>query len=446
MAGRKVKKNAHQNKEQEWISKIMTRIENSPTAYHIIANMSNALDEKGFIELSERDSWRLSPGENYYVKRNGSSIIAFSIPVKASLGYRIVASHSDSPSFRIKENPEIESAGYIRLNVEKYGGMLCAPWFDRPLSIAGRVLVRTDHGKTEKIETRLVNIDKDLLMLPSLAIHMNRDANDGVKFSAQKDMLPVMGEAADKTKLKSMIAESIGVKETDILGEDLFLYVRQSPVIWGDHGQYISSPRLDDQECAWCSLEAIFAASNRTQTMVHCVFDNEEVGSRTKQGAASTFLQDTLYRINMALGNNQEDYFKSIAESFMISADNAHAVHPAYPDKADPVHKPRMNEGIVLKFSANQNYTTDGVSAAVVRQICEKNNIPLQTFFNNSDSPGGSTLGNIANAHVSLNAADIGLAQLAMHSPYETAGTYDIPYMVSFMKEYYGMEDLGVNG
>ncbi|MBQ7679243.1 MAG: M18 family aminopeptidase [Butyrivibrio sp.] len=413
---------------------VLTHITASPTAYHVVANMIRRLEDAGFTGLPEEERWQLAPGGRYYVTRNGSSIIAFTIPGRDFRGYQIIASHSDSPSFRIKENPEMEAAGYLRLNVERYGGMLCAPWFDRPLSIAGRVVVR---GRDGALETRLIQPDRDLLMLPSLAIHMNREANDGMKYNAQTDMLPLFGEAADKGRFRALLASEAGVPEQDILSDDLYLVVRQAPSFWGAEEQYFSSPRLDDQECAWCSLEGFLAADNEEQVMLHCVLDNEEVGSRTRQGAASTFLQSVLVRIGESLGRDGQDYHTALASSFMVSADNAHAVHPAHPDKADPVHRPRMNGGIVLKYAANQNYTTDGVSAAVVRDLCLREKIPLQTFFNRSDQPGGSTLGNISNTQVSLMAADIGLAQLAMHSPYETAGVSDVGALVDFCRAFY---------
>ena len=414
------------------------RIRKSPTAFHVIENARSELVAGGCQELRENERWKLKTPGKYYVTRNGSSLIAFSIPGRESAGFRIIASHSDSPAFKLKEDPELVENGYVRLNVEKYGGLLCAPWFDRPLSVAGRLLVREKKGKSaERIVSRLVSVDRDLLVLPSLAIHMNRDANDGMQYNIQKDMLPVWGDAADKGKLFPLLAQTAGVDEKDILGHDLFVCTRQDPTFWGAEGQYFSSPRLDDQECVWCSLDAFLSAENSRYITMFCVFDNEEVGSRTKQGAASTFLRETITRIGLAAGWSEEERMAAIADSFMISADNAHAIHPAHPDKADPVHRPRMNGGIVLKFSANQSYTTDGVSAAVVRYLCEKGKIPLQTFVNRSDVAGGSTLGNIANMQVSMNTADIGLAQLAMHSPYETAGVQDVAHLIRFAQTFY---------
>ena len=311
--------------------------------------------------------------------------------------------------------------------------MLCAEWFDRPLSVAGRVIVKGKKG----VETKLVNVDRDLLMLPALAIHMNREANDGYKYNAQNDMLPIFGDADAKDSFFDIIAKTAGVKKEDILGHDLFLYNRVKPTVWGANGEYIASSRLDDQECVYTTFEGFMKASDSENVAVHCVFDNEEVGSGTKQGADSTFLKDTITRINMALGRSREQYYIAVANSFMLSADNAHAIHPNHLDKADPVNRPVMNKGVVIKYNANQKYTTDAVSAATFKLMCDKAKVPYQSFTNRSDMPGGSTLGNISTAQVSVNTVDIGLAQLAMHSPYESAGSKDPEYMAAVSKVFY---------
>ena len=419
--------------------RMLSHITASPTAFHVIANIKAELDGQDFTELKENEHWDISAGGRYYVTRNDSSVIAFICPEGDYKGFRIMASHSDSPAFKLKDNPGLNDHGYTRLNVEGYGGMLDAPWFDRPLSVAGRILIREKSGQ---IESRLVNIERSLLMLPSLAIHMNREANNGYKYNAQKDMLPIYACGENSGDIISLIAASAGVDAGSVLGHDLFVYVRDEAVFWGENQEFISSPRLDDQECVWCTLEGFLAAAdsgsiNPGYVPVYCVFDNEEVGSRTKQGAASTFLSDTLERINICTGRNREEFFMAASCSFMISADNAHALHPAHPDKADPENHTFMNGGIVLKFSARQSYTTDGVSGAVVKKICEDNSIPLQVFVNRSDIPGGSTLGNISNTKISMNTADIGLAQLAMHSPYESAGTKDVLALIRFSEAFY---------
>ena len=416
------------------VEELFQFIENSPSCFHAIVTIREKLNDEGFIELVEGRSWQIEKGKKYYVTRNLSSIIAFKIPENDFKNFHIVASHSDSPTFKIKENAEIEvNNKYVKLNTEKYGGMICSTWFDRPLSIAGRILVKEGN----LVKTHLVNIDKDLVIIPNLAIHMNRAVNDGYKYNAQIDMLPLYGDNTSKGSLMKTVAQSVGVEEDSILGTDLFLYNRMRGTKIGANSEYISSSRLDDLECAYASLSAFLSETNSNSASVYCVFDNEEVGSGTKQGADSTLLYDVLRRINMCLGNSEEDYYKLIASSFMVSADNAHALHPNYSDKSDPTNKVYMNDGIVIKYNANQKYTTDAVSASIFKSICDSVNVPYQTFTNRSDILGGSTLGNISNAHVSLNTIDIGLAQLAMHSTYETAGAKDVTYLIDALKAFY---------
>lgn len=402
-------------------------LERSPSSYHAVANMAAVLTDAGFVRLNEGERWALAAGQKYYVTRNGSALIAFQIPKADYAGFQIMASHSDSPVFKMKSNAEIEvDKKYMKLNVEKYGGMICAPWLDRPLSVAGRLVVQSDGG----VETRLVAVDRDLMIIPNLAIHMNRNVNDGYEWNAQKDMLPLIGGMDAKGGLMKLIAAEAGVEEADILDMDLFLCQRMKGTVLGLNGEFIASPRLDDLQCAFASLTGFLAASPLDSVAVHCVMDNEEVGSGTKQGAASTFLKDVLHRINAGMGRSEEEYLMSLASSFMVSADNAHSVHPNHTDKADPTNRPYMNEGIVIKYSANQKYTTDAVSGALFKSICKQADVPCQTFHNRSDMLGGSTLGNISNTQVALNTVDIGLPQLAMHSPYETAGSKDTAYLV----------------
>ncbi len=413
---------------QEVNKELLQFLDHSPNAFYAVANMQKELEEAGFTRLYEGCPWTLSGGHGYYVTRNDSAIIAFRIPEGEYQGFQIMASHCDSPVFKIKTNAEIVvDNSYVKLNVEKYGGMLCAPWLDRPLSVAGRVIVQTEEG----IATKLVNVDRDLLIIPNVAIHMNRQVNDGYAFNAQVDMLPLFCEQGEeKNQFMQLIADEAGVQVEDILDTDLFLYDRMKGTTLGLHDEFIASGRLDDLQCAFASLKGFLAAELKQSIAVHCVYDNEEVGSGTKQGAASTFLKDTLQRISRAMGRSEEQYLMSIASSFMVSADNAHAVHPNHAEKADPTNRPYMNRGIVIKYSANQKYTTDGVSGAVMRAICKKAEVPYQTFTNRSDMLGGSTLGNISQAQVALNTVDIGLPQLAMHSPYETAGARDTAYLI----------------
>ena len=426
-------------------NELLNFIKNSPSCYHAIDNMKQILDENGFCEVVEGKNWTIKEGGKYYVIRNNSSLIAFKIPNKDFKGFNIVSSHSDSPTFKIKENHEIEvDKKMVKLNVEKYGGMIFSTWFDRPLSIAGKIVVREGN----KFVSKLVNIYRDLVIIPNLAIHFNRNINDGYKYNAQNDMLPLFGDINAKGRLMSLVAQNAGVCEEDILGSDLFLYNRMSGSIWGADEEFISSPKLDDLQCAFSSLKGFLAGENKDTVQVCVVFDNEEVGSLTKQGAESTFLADTLKRINNTMGRDEQDFYKATANSFMISADNAHAVHPNYAQKSDPTNRPYMNEGIVIKFNANQKYTTDSVSAAIFKSLCEEVDVPYQVFTNRSDMAGGSTLGNISNSQVSLNSVDIGLAQLAMHSSYETGGIKDTYYLVKVIENFYNssiiQEDCGV--
>ncbi|MDO5476357.1 MAG: M18 family aminopeptidase, partial [Eubacteriales bacterium] len=405
-------------------------LDRSPNAFFAVRNMAEMLEEAGFSGLEERDHWKLEAGGAYYVTRNGSALIAFRIPEGGFTGFQIMASHCDSPVLKIKPDAEITVEGrYRKLNVEKYGGMICAPWLDRPLSVAGRVVVQTPEG----IETKLVNVDRDLLIIPNLAIHMNREVNDGYKFNAQVDLLPLLGETAgtqEADRFQNLIAAEAGVRPDRILDTDLYLYDRMKGTCLGADREFIASGRLDDLQCAFSSLRGILAAKPSRSIAVHCVYDNEEVGSSTRQGAGGSFLRDVLHRINTALGRSEEDYLRSLASSFMVSADNAHSVHPNHPAKADPTNRPYMNSGIVIKYNASQRYTTDAVSGSVFREICRKAGVPWQTFANRSDMLSGSTLGNISMSQVAVRTVDVGLAQLAMHSPYETAGARDTAYLV----------------
>lgn len=422
--------------EKKYVKELFQFIEDSPTAFHAVDTMRNILERDGYQGLLESEKWKLEGGGKYYVTRNGSSLIAFRIPSADFKGFQIMAGHSDSPCLKLKENPELRTErAYVKLNVEKYGGMLCASWFDRPLSVAGRLMIR----EKDRIRMKLVNADRDLLMIPSLAIHMNREANDGYKYNVQKDMPPLYKMCADGEEegFMEMIAGEAGVKEGDILGSDLYVYNRMQGSVWGAGGEFISIGRLDDLECVYSSLTGFLDAEDGDSVPVHCVYDNEEVGSSTRQGAASTFLADTLFRICESFGMNGTDYRRKLALSLMASADNAHAVHPNYPDKSCPSNRPVINQGIVVKFSGNQKYTSDAVSAALFRQICEMAEAPVQEFTNRSDMLGGSTLGNISGTQVAVNCVDIGLPQLAMHSSYETAGVKDLEYLIRAAKVFY---------
>ena len=418
----------------DYNKELMSFLDKSPTAFHAISSIKKKLVASGYSELAESEKWELTEGGKYFVTRNDSSIIAFRVPSFNFAGFMISAAHSDSPAFKVKENPEIVENGYVKLNVEGYGGMLMAPWLDRPLSVAGRVIVKSGN----RYEVKLVNVDRDLLIISNVAIHMNRDANKNQSWNAQVDMLPILG-SADETKgaFMRIVAEAAEVNEDEIISHDLFVYARDKGKVWGGSDEYISAPHLDDLQCVYGCLEGFLGANNSSSVPVLAVFDNEETGSLTKQGADSTFLEDVLKRISLSCSKDEEGYYRAVSSSFMVSADNAHALHPNHPEKADPVNRPAINKGIVIKFNAAQHYTTDAVSCAVYRDLCESNDIPVQVFTNRSDSRGGSTLGNVSNAHVSLNTVDIGLAQLAMHSCYETAGAKDTKYLIDAMTIFY---------
>lgn len=401
-------------------------IDRSPSSFHAVKELGAMLDEKGYTRLFESDSWNLEEGKGYYVTRNGSSIIAFRYK-KDFEGFSIAASHSDYPCFKIKDKGEL-CGEFVRLNTEKYGGMICSTWLDRPLSVAGRVIVKTEQG----IESMLLDIDRDLLLIPSVAIHMNRASNDGMKYNPAVDTVPLFGGKESKGTFYALIAKELGVKEEEILGTDLFVYARQKGCVWGSEGQYVSSRALDDLQCAFASMKGFLEAGQGKSLPVCAVFDNEEVGSSTRQGAASTFLYDLLHRI--CAGQGEESYYKALASSFLLSCDNAHALHPNHPEYADAENKVRLNEGIVIKFNAGQKYTTDGISEAYVKYLCAKEGVPFQSYANRSDMAGGSTLGNIATTRVSVCSADVGLPQLAMHSAYESAGLKDTAYMIDLCK------------
>lgn len=416
---------------------LISFISNSPSMFHSISTIETYLTEAGFTYLPEGQAWQIEKGHTYYTTRNHSSIIAFHVGEQLDdYHFQMTASHSDSPTYKVKTVPELNGPHeYLRLDVEGYGGMIDSTWFDRPLSVAGRVLVKTEQG----IENRLLYIDKDILMIPNLAIHMNRSVNDGYKYNRQVDLCPLFScGALKKGAFDQMVADELGVQVEDILGKDLFLVNRQAATIWGWKDEFVSSPKLDDLQCAFVSLKAFLASSNPHAINVYACFDNEEVGSNTKQGAMSTFLQDVLKRINYSLHMSEDAYYQAIARSFLVSCDNAHALHPNHSEKSDVVNCTFMNKGIVIKESANQKYTTDAFSRAVFTSICQKANVPVQFFANRSDMVGGSTLGNLSNTQVSVNAVDIGLAQLAMHSSFETGGILDTAYAIEALTTYYG--------
>ena len=409
-------------------------LQESVTPFHAAATAESWLRAAGFTRLEEADYWNLEPGKGYYTTRNGSSVVAWRVPDHAIGGWRIVASHSDSPTWKIKTDI-VENDGCRRLSVEGYGGMIMSTWLDRPLTVGGRVIVKTEDG----IESRLVCIDRDLLVIPSLAIHFQRDINKGHTFNPQVDMQPLWGPAGSRT-LTDLVAEELSVDTADILDSDLQLVTRQAPTQIGPDGEFFMAPRIDDLECAATTLLGFLDAAAETDSAcapVWAMLDNEEVGSSSRMGAQSSYLRDVLDRIVDAIPHSGQAMHRAMANSFMLSADNAHATHPNFPQKSDPCAPVRLGGGVVLKYNASQKYTTNAVSGAIFRAICEKADVPVQVFTNRADEAGGSTLGNLQSHTLPIPMADIGLAQLAMHSAVETASVADAEAMTKAVAAFY---------
>lgn len=412
------------------IHQLFDFIQCSPTASHTAATVRAMLVQAGFTQLLESQPWDLQPGGRYYTTRGMSSLIAFQVPKADFHGFSVVAPHGDSPCFKVKESPELRVDGqYTKLNTEVYGGMQLALWTDRPLSVAGRLAVRTETG----VKGVLCDIRRDLLLIPGVAIHMNRGVNEGVKLDPQKDTLPLLG--GSQAELKKLVAENAGVAPEDIFSWDLYLYSRAQGTVFGAEKEFIAAPRLDDLECVFAAAKAFLAGENRENVTVLSLFDNEETGSLTRQGADSPFLSEVLERISLSCGKSREEHLRAIASGFMLSADNAHAVHPDSPEKSDPTNRCYLNGGVVVKHSPR--YASDALTAGLFQRICQKAGAPVQVYYNNSKIPGGGTLGNLSGSHVALPTVDIGLAQLSMHSPYETAGAKDLDYMVWAMQAFY---------
>ena len=417
--------------EQEVTRRLLDFLDASPSCYHAVDNLARRLEAEGYERLREAEPWTLRTGGKYYVVRGDSSLAAFRVPGGVPAGFMLAAAHSDSPTYKVREEAEVLSAGNcVRLAVEPYGGMIARSWLDRPLSVAGRLVVRREGG----IATQLVNVDRDLLVIPSVAIHLDREVNQGTALKANTDLLPLLGCGTERGRFRALLAEAAGVPKEDILSTELFLYPRAAAVLLGAEGEFVASPRLDDLQCVFGCLEGFQAAKEGGSVPILCVFNNEEVGSGTRQGADSTFLTDVLERISTALGR---DWRLMAVNSFLVSADNAHAVHPAHPELSDGAERPVLNGGVVLKYNAGQKYTTDAVSGAVFREVCRAADVPVQRYSNRADLPGGSTLGNISSAHLSIPSVDIGLPQLAMHAAYEVAGSRDTALLVRAMAEYF---------
>jgi aspartyl aminopeptidase len=432
----------YMSKELKLAQELIDFIYESPSAFHAVENVKNQLNTNGFNELKNEDRWQLQNGGRYFVTKNDSAIFAFVVGKSspAEKGFKLIGAHTDSPSFRIKPNPEMTSENtYVRLNTEVYGGPILNTWMDRPLAVAGRVTLKGENLLNPL--TKLVNINRPILIIPNLAIHMNREINKGFELNRQKDTLPLLSlineELEKGSYLLNTVAAELKVSSADILDFDLFLYEFEKGSIIGLNNEFISSPRLDDLAMVHAGIKALISTEASEATNVMACFDNEEVGSSTKQGADSELLSNLLERIILALGGDREDFFRAVSKSFMISADLAHAVHPNSGEKADPINRPVINKGPAIKLAANQSYTTDSNSAAVYEQICKQAGVPVQKFVNRSDSPGGSTIGPISSTHLAIRSVDMGTPILAMHSIRELGGVLDHSFALRSFEEFY---------
>lgn len=412
-------------------------IKNSPTSYHAVSEIKKELDKNGFIELNEKKKLDIKLSGKYYIVRNLSSIVAFQIPNKLdNYGFNITAAHTDSPTFKLKPNFTYDIDRYNMLNTEVYGGPILNTFFDRPLNIAGRVMVK----KNNKLELKLVSFDKYVCSIPNLCIHFNRDVNNGVKINPQVDCIPLLSDKNNGGDLLGFIANKLGVKKENIVSHDLFLATVDRGMIGGLNDEFIMAPQIDNLECAYALCQGLINSKIKDNTInVMALFNAEEIGSRTRDGADSNLLDDILKRISLALGKTIDEHIIALNNSFMVSADNAHAYHPSYPSKYDPTNRVYMNEGIVIKSAARGSYTTDGYTLGIFRSICDKVGAKYQYMTNRSDIPGGGTLGAISLSHLSIPSVDIGLSELAMHSAMETCGRYDLEELIKAISEYYSI-------
>ena len=412
------------------INALINFIEKSPTAFHAVASCAEMLDSQGYSRLFEGDEWNLEAGKGYYITRNQSSVIAFRVPKEKPRNFMVAASHTDSPMFKVKSE-SLSSAfeKYAKLNVEPYGGTIFSTWLDRPLSLAGRVVVSSG----EKIEAKLINFDRDLLVIPHVAIHLKRDINSGCAYNPAIDLMPLLSQDA-KNDFVAFLTNEVGCQKEEVLGYDLYVYNRTPATCIGMNNEFFSAPRIDNLMCAFGTLQGFINSESENSISVFYSADNEETGSATKQGAGSVFLSDVIDRICESFGIDRR---RALASSMLVSADNGHAMHPNHPELSDAKNAPHLNGGVVIKNNAAQKYTTDGISASIFGEICAHAGVPTQQYANRSDMPGGSTLGSIATTLTPMLSVDIGMAQLAMHSAYETAGANDIDHLINASTAFY---------
>lgn len=428
--------------EKKLATDLIEFLDKSPTAYHSVKTIKEILDSEGFNEIKEEEKWNLQKEGKYYVIKNDSALIAFTVG-KGDIeeaGFKLIGAHTDSPGFRIKAKPEmISEKKYLKLNTEVYGGPLLYTWFDRPLGIAGKITLKGESPLKPRVE--LLNINKPVLIIPSVAIHMNRNVNDGFSVNKQKDTLPLLGLINDKFEkdnyLIKILAEELKVEESEIIGFDLGLYEIEKGSIIGINEEFISAGRLDDLWMVYAGMKALLDSGINNSTNVLVCVDNEEIGSRTAQGADSALLLNILERITIALGKDKEGLHRALANSIMISADLAHAVHPNAEEKHDPTNRPVMGEGPVLKTAASGSYSTDSYNAAIFEGLCRAAEVPYQTFFNRSDVRGGSTIGPMTSARLTIPVMDMGAPLLSMHSIRELASVKDNYYTIKLFTEFF---------
>ena len=440
-----IQKNFIEMEVKSFAREVIEFIDESPSTYHVVKNCSDILDENGFERIMPREKWEIKKGGKYFLKKSSSTIIAFTVGEDFDVknGCKIFGAHTDSPCFRIKPNPEIITENVVRLNTEVYGGPILSTWFDRPLSIAGRVIVKGEDSFFPR--TVKIKIDEPLLTIPNLAIHQNREVNNGVKIDKQNDVLPVISLINKNFEregyLERIILEKTGIKKEDIIDFDLYLYATEKGCLLGANEEFMSSPKIDNLASVYTGLIGLLEAEeNQDRINIFVAFDNEEIGSATKQGADSNYLLNTLERISLALGLSRGDFLQMLESSYILSADAAHAAHPAHLGKTDPTNRGKINEGISIKISAKQKYTSDGYSIAVIKQLIEGTEIQIQPFVNESNELGGSTIGPISSTHLDIDGVDLGVPMLAMHSVRELCGIFDVFYLKELAKEFFSKE------
>lgn len=437
-----IQKNFIEMEVKSFAREVIEFIDESPSTCHVVKNCSDILDENGFERIMPREKWEIKKGGKYFLKKSSSTIIAFTVGENFDVkkGFKIFGAHTDSPCFRIKPSPEIVTENVVRLNTEVYGGPILSTWFDRPLSIAGRVIVRGEDTFFPK--TIKIRIDEPLLTIPNLAIHQNREVNNGVKIDKQNDVLPVISLINKNFEregyLERIILKKTEIKKEDIIDFDLYLYATEKGCLLGANEEFMSSSKIDNLASVYTGLIGLVEAEeNQDRINVFVAFDNEEIGSATKQGADSNYLLNTLERISLALGLNREDFLQMLESSYILSADAAHAAHPAHLGKTDPTNRGKINEGISIKISAKQKYTSDGYSIAVIKQLVEGTEIQIQPFVNESNELGGSTIGPISSTHLDIDGVDLGIPMFAMHSVRELCGIFDVFYLKELAKEFF---------